>query len=84
MSDQLCFRLDAVLIRGNYFEHNANKAAIILVICMLFYILFLVINIMFFCFTAVLMGWAKFGSYIHFGYCLCIAYVNYQIIIYIF
>ena len=39
---------------------------------------------MFSYFTAVLMGWAKFGSYIHFGYYICIAFVNYQIIIYIF
>ena len=32
------FRLDVVLIRGNHFRHNAHKAAIILVNCMLLYI----------------------------------------------
>ena len=37
------FRLDAVLIRGNYFRHNAHKAAIILVICMFFIHLFLLL-----------------------------------------
>ena len=78
------FRLDAVLIRGNYFEHNAHKAAIILVICMLLIYLFLLLMLYFLVFTAVLMGWVKFGSSIDFGYCICIVYVNYQIIIYIF
>ena len=63
------FRLDAVLIRGNHFEHNAHKAAIILCHLHAFYIFILVINIIFSCFTAVLMGWVKFGYYIHFGYC---------------
>ena len=62
------FRLDAVLIRQNHFRHNAHKAAIILVNCMLFYIFILVVDI-FSCFTAVLMGWVKFGYDIHFGYC---------------
>ena len=56
------FRLDAVLIRGNYFKHNAHKAAIIVVHLHAFYILFLVINIMFSYFTAVLMCWVKFGD----------------------
>ena len=78
------FRLDVVLIRGNYFEHNAHKSSHYSSHLHAFYILFLVINIMFSYFTAVLMGWAKFGSYIYFGYCICIVYVNYQIIIYIF
>ena len=41
------FRLDAVLIRGNYFEHNAHKAAIILVICMLLIYLFLLLMLYF-------------------------------------
>ena len=41
------FRLDAVLIRGNYFEHNAHKAAIILVICMLFIYYFLLLILCF-------------------------------------
>ena len=63
------FRLDEVLIRGNHFRHNAHKAAIILVNCMLFIYIFYVINTIFSCFTAVLMGWVKFGCYIHFDYC---------------
>ena len=41
------FRLDTVLIRGNYFRHNAHKAAIILVICMLFIHLFLLLILYF-------------------------------------
>ena len=41
------FRLDAVLIRGNHFEHNAHKAAIILVNCMLFIYLFLLLMLYF-------------------------------------
>ena len=43
----IMFRLDAVLIRGNHFEHNAHKAAIILVICMLFIHLFLLLILYF-------------------------------------
>ena len=52
---------------GNHFRHNAHKAAIILVICMFFYIFVNVINAIFSYFTAVLMGWVKFGSHIDFG-----------------
>ena len=78
------FRIDVVLIRGNHFEHNAHKAAIILVNCMLFIYLFLLLMLYFSCFTAVLMGCVKFGSYIHFGQYQCNYYVKYQIIIYIF
>ena len=48
------FRLDAVLIRGNYFEHNAYKAAIILVICMFFIYYFLLLII---CFLILQLFW---------------------------
>ena len=34
-------------------------------------------------FTAGLMGWVKFGTSVHFGYCIFNFYVIYQIIIYI-
>ena len=58
--------LDAVLRWGNLFKHNAHKAAIILVIAC-FYIYVNIINVTFSCFTAVLMGWVKFGTSIDFG-----------------
>ena len=77
------FGLDAVLRLGNLFRHNAHKAAIILVIAC-FYIYVNVINVICSCFTAVLMGWVKFGTYIDFGSYLCNCYVIYQIVIYIF
>ena len=77
------FGLDAVLRWRNPFRHNAHKAAIILVIAC-FYIYVNVINVIFSCFTAVLMGWAKFGTSIDFGSYLCNCYVIYQIVIYIF
>ena len=60
------FRLDAVLIWGNLFRHNAHKAAIIIVIACI-YIYVNVIKVVFSCFTAVLMGWVKFGTSIDFG-----------------
>ena len=69
---------------GNHFRHNAHKAAIILVICMLFYIFVNVINVISSYFTAVLMGWAKFGIHIDFGLYLYNCYEIYEIIIYIF
>ena len=43
----IMFRLDAVLIRGNHFRHNAHKAAIILVNCMPFIHLFLLLMLYF-------------------------------------
>ena len=43
----IMFRLDVVSIRGNHFEHNAHKAAIILVNCMLFIYLFLLLMLCF-------------------------------------
>ena len=49
-----------------------------------FYIYVNVINVIFSCFTAVLMGWGKFGTSIDFGYHVCNFYVIYQIVIYIF
>ena len=64
------FRLDAVPIWGEPFRHNAHKAAIILVIACFLYI-FMLLMLYFLVFTAVLMGWAKFGTSIHFGYCTC-------------
>ena len=77
------FRLDAVLIRGNHFRqcpqsshYSSHLHA--------FYTFVHLINAMFSYFTAVLMGWVKFGSYTHFGLYLCNYYVKYQIIIYIF
>ena len=42
-----------------------------------------VINVIFSCFTAVLMGWVKFETSPHFGYHVCNFYVIYQFIIYI-
>ena len=77
------FRLDAVLMWGHIFRHNAHKAAIILVIACFLYI-FMLLVLYFLVFIAVLMGWVKFGTYIHFGCCICNCYVIYQIIIYIF
>ena len=68
---------------GNHFRHNAHKAAIILVIAA-FYIFVNVINVIFSYFTAVLMGWVKFGVHINFGSYPCKYYVIYQIVIYIF
>ena len=44
------FRLDAVLIRGHLFRHNAHKAAIILVIACFIYIYIYVIDVIFSCF----------------------------------
>ena len=59
-----------VLRWGDVFRHNAHKAAIILVIpC--FYIYVNVINAIFSSFTAVLVGWVKFGISIDFGAHLC-------------
>ena len=78
------FRLDAVLRWGNLFRHNAHKAAIILVIACFSYIYINVINVIFSCFTAVLMGWVKCGTSIDFGSHVCNFYVTYQIVIYIF
>ena len=49
------FRLDMVLIRGNHFRHNAHKAAIILVNCMLFIYLFLLLMLYFL--VLQLFGW---------------------------
>ena len=74
------FRLDAVLIWGHLFGHNTHKAAIILVIACFLYI-FMLLMLYFLVFTAVLMGWVKFGTYMHFGYCISNCYVIYQIII---
>ena len=69
---------------GNLFRHNAHKVAIILVIACFLYIFVLLMLYFLVFFTAVLMVWMKFGTYIHFGYCICNFYVIYQIIIYIF
>ena len=77
------FRLDVVLRWGNLFRHDAHKAAIILVIAC-FYIYVNVINIIFSCFTAVLMGWVKSGTSIDFGSHVYNFYVIYQIVIYIY
>ena len=55
------FRLDTVLIWGHLFRHNAHKAATILVIACFLYI-FLILMLYFLVFTAVLMGWVKFGT----------------------
>ena len=56
------FRLDAVLIWGHLFRHNAHKAAILLVTTCFIYIYIYVINVIFLVFTAVLIGWEKFGT----------------------
>ena len=77
------FRLDAVLIWGHLFRHNAHKAAIIRVIACFLYI-FMLLMLYFLVFTAVLMGWEKVETSIDFGYCTCNFYVIYQTIIYIF
>ena len=73
---------------GNLFRHNAHKSAIILIIaCFIYiyiYIYVNVTNVIFSCFTAVLMGWAKFGTSIDFGSHVCNFYVIYQIVIYIY
>ena len=53
-------RLDAVLIWGNLFRHNAYKAAIILVIICFLY-RFRLLMLYFLVFTAVLMGWQNLG-----------------------
>ena len=45
--ETIMFRLDAVLIWGNHFRHNAHKAAIILVICMLFIYLLMLLMLYF-------------------------------------
>ena len=74
------FRLDAVLIWGNHFRHNAIYSSHLHA----FYIFVNVINVIFSYFTAVLMGWVKFGVHIDFGLYLYNCYVIYQIIIYIF
>ena len=66
----IMFRLDAVLIWGHLFGHNAHKAAIILVTACFIYI-FMLFMLYFLGFTAVVMGWVKFGTYIHFGHCIC-------------
>ena len=50
-----------VLIWGHLFRHNAQKAAIILVTAWFIYI-FMVLMLYFLVFTAVLMGWVKFGT----------------------
>ena len=55
------FRLDAVLIWGHLFRHNAYKAASILVIACSIYT-FMLLMLYFLAFTAVLMGLAKFGT----------------------
>ena len=72
-----------VLIWGHLFRHNAQQSSHYSSHCMLFIYIY-VINVIFSCFTAILMGWAKFVTYIHFGYCICNFYVIYQIIIYIY
>ena len=77
------FRLHVDLRLGNHFRHNAHKATIILVIAC-FFIFVNAINVIFSYFTAVLMGWVKFGVHIYFGLYLYNCYVIYQIIIYIF
>ena len=59
------FRLDAVLIWGHLFRHTAHKAAIILVSACFIYI-FMLLILYFLVFTAVLMGWAKFGTFCSF------------------
>ena len=52
-----------VLIWGHLFRHNSHKAAIILVIAHFIYIyIFMLLMLCFLGFTAVLMGWAKFGT----------------------
>ena len=68
---------------GHLFRHNTHKAAIILVIAFFLYT-FMLVMLYFLVFTAVLMGWVKFGTSVHFGYCICNFYVIYQIIIYIY
>ena len=77
------FSLDAVLIWGCLFRQNTHKAAITVVIACFLYI-FMVLMLYFLVFTAAFMGWAKFGTSIHFGYCTCNCYVICQIIIYIY
>ena len=53
-------RLDVVLVWEHHFRHNTDKAAIILVIACLLYV-FMLLMLYFLVFTAVLMGWVKFG-----------------------
>ena len=68
------FRLDAVLIRANYFEHNAHKAAIILVICMLLIYLFLLLMLYFLfysCFDGLGEIWELYSFWLLYRYCLC-------------
>ena len=74
--ETIMFRIDAVLRWGNLLRHNAHKAAIILVIAYFLYICW-VINVIFSCFTAVVMGWTKFGTSIDFGSHVCKFYVIY-------
>ena len=73
---QICFSFIQKLCSNNYdkarcgfnmwapFRHNAHKASIILVTACFIYIYIYAINAIFSCFffTAVLMGWVKFGT----------------------
>ena len=64
------FRLDAVLIWGHLFRHNAHKTAIILVIAC-FICIFMLLMLYFLVFTAVLVGWAKYET-------LCLFWLLYK------
>ena len=78
------FRLDAVLIWATFIDIMPTKQPLIILVITCFLYIFMLLMLYFLVFKAVLMGWAKFGIYIHFGYCICNFYVIYQIIIYVF